>query len=83
MTHQWTTLLLGGDPTEASSAERVTFCADCGEEQTDDNRTDKCEPLPEMEMQYCVACFGGVDASGRRCVFCGGSGAVAVERGHV
>lgn len=35
--HQWVTKPLGGDPTEASSAERVTYCDVCGVEADDEN----------------------------------------------
>lgn len=41
-THRWTTVRAGGDPAEATSAERVTVCADCGIERTDENATKPC-----------------------------------------
>lgn len=36
--HAWTTLRVGGDPTEASSYEVVTFCKHCGAERGSSER---------------------------------------------
>lgn len=41
--HRWETRRAGGDPADAASYERVTSCADCGIELTDNNRNEACD----------------------------------------
>lgn len=78
MSHQWTGVQRGGDPTEAGSTEYVRYCRLCGIEDT-------CEdPLPPCSVKECDKCGGKGHLAkglqiGCQCPQCGGNGVIKRE----